>query len=195
MRFDKFTDRAKRAILQSRTITEQCGDREVGTQHVLIGLVEEYNGVSGSVFKDLKINAALLYRTLEKITKPAIDTYTFTTKPFSAEVEALVDKAYQQSANLHNNFIGTEHLLLALLSMPSDSMGLILLRQCHAPPPSTIIHMVLTMIGRAPIQELGMESGPNIISEWGAIIVAPQNCGAAYVCSCFQIISCQPVLL
>ncbi len=113
--FDKFTERARKVMSLARREAQRLHHEYIGTEHILLGLVQEGQGVAANVLKSLEIDLDKLRREVEKIVKPGPATEPAVQIPFTPRAKKVVELALEEANTLNHNYIGTEHLLLALL--------------------------------------------------------------------------------
>jgi len=127
MRFDKFTIKAQEAIQRSQEIAQEKNHQQITPEHLLIALLEDEEGVGSSILENLGVNRIDLinrvYSYLDKFPK----VYGETTQLYiSPELKKILDKAQKEASNLKDEYISTEHLLLALSEDESSPAGKIL---------------------------------------------------------------------
>jgi hypothetical protein len=112
---DRFTPRAKKALHLAQEEAARLHHASLGTQHLLLGLVREGEGVAGQVLARHGID-------LEK-TRAAVSGTEASTAGGAADraFELAIARAEQQAQNLGHNYVGTEHLLIALLHEDSGA--------------------------------------------------------------------------
>ena len=89
----------------------------VGTEHILVGLVKEREGVAASVLQEFGINLRKIRLEIEKIVQhgPAGEQISSGRRPCTPRAKKVVEYAVDEARNLGHNWIGTEHLLLGLI--------------------------------------------------------------------------------
>ena len=112
------TDQARRVMQFANMEAQRFNHDHVGTEHVLLGLLKECNGMSANVFKNLDINPRKLYREVENCLACDPDMNTMGKLPLTHEAEKVTEYAIEEASNLNDNCIDTEHLLLGLLQEP-----------------------------------------------------------------------------
>jgi ATP-dependent Clp protease ATP-binding subunit ClpC len=113
--FERFTDRARKVISLAKQKAQKYDHDYVGTEHILLGLIKEKNGVGATALKAFDIDMKQLRKDLDKIdeSKPHADeTHALARTP---EAQKVIEYAIKETRDLHNKFIGTEHLLLGLI--------------------------------------------------------------------------------
>jgi uncharacterized protein (TIGR03435 family) len=113
--FDRFTARARRVLFYARTQVSQLGSSAIEPEHILLGLLDEGNGLScrilvrtGVALDDLRSDIVGRLTGGEKV--PESDEI-----PFSASCKRALEYAAEEADRLLHNHVGTEHLLLGLL--------------------------------------------------------------------------------
>src|SRR5215471_9581753 len=113
-RFDKFTERARKVLRLAQEEAQRLHHNYIGTEHLLLGLVREDEGVAGKVLKSLSVD-------LEKVRKAVEDITGRGNRIVRGEIgltpraKKVIELAVDEARRLNHNYIGTEHLLLGLL--------------------------------------------------------------------------------
>src|SRR5687768_6084342 len=113
--FDRFTDRAKKVMSLARQEAQKFNHEYIGTEHVLLGLVQEGSGVAANVLKNMNIDLKRIRAEIEKIVKGSPTMVTQGNLPFTPRAKKVLELAVEEASNLGHNYIGTEHLLLGLI--------------------------------------------------------------------------------
>ncbi len=113
--FDRFTERARKVMGFARREAQGFHHEYIGTEHILLGLIQEGQGVAANVLKTMNIDLQKIRREVEKIVKPGPAHEPSVQIPFTPRAKKVVELALEEATNLGHNYIGTEHLLLALL--------------------------------------------------------------------------------
>jgi len=113
----KFSNRVKEVLSLSREEALRLGNDSIGTEHVLLGLIREGEGVAIALLKKLSISIEDLKKDIERIAKTSA---TFKIKnantiPLTKQTEKVLKITYLEAKACKSEIIGTEHLLLALL--------------------------------------------------------------------------------
>ncbi len=112
--FNGFTEKANKAMNLAITSAQDLGHNYIGTEHILLGLVKEGNGTAAKVLSELGANA----QNLESILKEKIGTglrSSLSINSFTPRSKRIIQLAKAISAELGNRYIGTEHILLAIV--------------------------------------------------------------------------------
>jgi ATP-dependent Clp protease ATP-binding subunit ClpC len=113
--FDRFTERARKVMGLARQEAQRFGHDYIGTEHILLGLVQEGSGVAAQVLKNLDVEMKKIRLEVEKIVKNGTNTVTMGQLPFTPRAKKVLELALEEAQNLGHNYIGTEHLLLGLI--------------------------------------------------------------------------------
>ena len=111
-----FTDRVKKVMQLAREESVRLGNDYVGTEHLLLGLIREGDGVAVAVLKNLGIDLEDLARNIEKSISSSGGMMTIGQMiPFTPRAKKVLEIAAQEARAMSHKYIGTEHLLLALM--------------------------------------------------------------------------------
>lgn len=109
-----FTDRVKKVLQYSREESARLGHDYIGTEHLLLGLVKEGQGVAVAVLANMGIQLDALKKSIEDAVQTSSSGMMLTEVPFTPMAKQVLEIASQEAREMNNNYIGTEHLLLAL---------------------------------------------------------------------------------
>ncbi len=113
--FDRFTDRAKKVMNLARQEAQRFNHEYLGTEHVLLGLVQEGSGVAANVLKNMGIDLTKIRSEVEKLVKTGPSMVTMGQLPFTPRAKKVLELSMEEAQSLGHNYIGTEHLLLGLI--------------------------------------------------------------------------------
>ncbi len=121
IRWDKFTVKAQEAVQRASQLAAEHGNPEVRPIHLLAALLEDKEGIVPPVLEKIGIGpqAVLsdLYRELEKL--PKVSGSDAQPAP-STDLNKLLEQAFQEAANFKDEYVSTEHLLLAITQLKRD---------------------------------------------------------------------------
>ena len=111
--FNRFTERARRVLVLAQQEALKLGSHYIGTEHLLLGLINDVDSVSSKALASLNVNlSAIRSQVVEKISRDSDDKAELNYTPRAKKaLELAVDEAQQ----LGHNYVGTEHILLGLL--------------------------------------------------------------------------------
>ena len=113
-RFDKFTDRARKVLTLAQDEAQRFNHNYIGTEHLLLGLVREGEGVAARVLENMNVELAKVRTAVEFIIgrgdRPVVGEVGLTPR-----AKKVIELAIDEARRLGHNYIGTEHLLLGLV--------------------------------------------------------------------------------
>ncbi|MEW6741990.1 MAG: ATP-dependent Clp protease ATP-binding subunit [Planctomycetota bacterium] len=113
--FDRFTDRARKVMNLAKQEAQRLNHEYIGTEHILLGLVQEGSGVAANVLRNMNIDLKKIRTEIEKIVKGSPTMVTMGNLPFTPRAKKVLELALEEASQLGHNYIGTEHLLLGLI--------------------------------------------------------------------------------
>jgi ATP-dependent Clp protease ATP-binding subunit ClpC len=120
--FERFTDRARRVVVQAQEEARALANDHVRPEHVLLGLVHEGGGVAAKALESLGIGLETVRERVENVSGQGAPEAPSERIPFAEETKDLLKLSLRESLDLSHHYIGTEHLLLAVLRQ-ADSMA------------------------------------------------------------------------
>jgi ATP-dependent Clp protease ATP-binding subunit ClpC len=130
MRFDRFTERAQDAAARAYEILQRYGHNQVDTEHILLALLEQPEGVIPQILEMLKVEAELLQQRLDDVLRASPKAAIYgggTGQVFiTPRVKRIIDLANEDANRLKDEFISTEHIFLAILSERNTNVARIL---------------------------------------------------------------------
>ncbi len=113
-RFDKFTDRARKVLALAQDEAQRFNHNYIGTEHLLLGLVREGEGVAARVLENMNVELSKVRTAVEFIIgrgdRPVVGEVGLTPR-----AKRVIELAIDEARRLGHNYIGTEHLLLGLV--------------------------------------------------------------------------------
>jgi len=113
-RFEKFSERARRVLTIAQEEARQLNHSYIGTEHILLGLAREEEGVAAKVLTNLGVSANKVRSAVEFIIGRGVKPSTNETG-LTPRAKRVIELAIDEARQLSHNYIGTEHLLLGLL--------------------------------------------------------------------------------
>src|SRR5512143_2171562 len=118
MRFDRFTERAQDAANRSIEILQRYGHNQVDTEHILLALLEQPDGVVPQILSKLNVDVAAMRAKLEEILRASPKAAIYgggTGQVFiTPRVKRVLDLAQEEANRLKDEYISTEHIFLAI---------------------------------------------------------------------------------
>ena len=112
--FERFTDRARRVLTLAQEEAVQLNHSFIGTEHILLGLIREGDGVGAQALRSLGIS---FYAVRDKVqeTIGTAGTVPGGSPPFTPRAKKVLELALREALQMNHSYIGTEHMLLGLL--------------------------------------------------------------------------------
>jgi hypothetical protein len=114
--FDRYTDRARETMRLASDEARRLNHEYVETEHVLLGLVREGTGVGANILLCLGVKLDRVREQIEKLVKRGAEPVTVDPLPRTPRVTRMLERAAAEARKLGHNYVGTEHLLLGLIS-------------------------------------------------------------------------------
>ena len=115
MSYERFTDRARKVQQLANQEAQRFNHEYIGTEHILLGLVKEGNGVAASVLKNLGVDLRKIRLEVEKLVRSGPDLVTMGRLPLTPRAKKVIEYSMEEARTLNHNYVGTEHILLGLL--------------------------------------------------------------------------------
>ncbi len=120
MRFDRFTERAQEAAQRAAEIIQRYGHNQIDTEHILLALIEQPQGVIPQILEYLKVDANALMERLDYILRTSPKANIFGGGAgqifITPRVKRIIDLANEEANRLKDEYISTEHIFLAILN-------------------------------------------------------------------------------
>ncbi len=112
---DRFTERVKKVLFLARDEAGRLQHDYIGTEHFLLGIVREGEGIAAKVLQNLGLSFEQIQQAIEKMVAPSGGTLTIGEIPFTPRAKRVLELSVEEARLLGHNYIGTEHLLLGLI--------------------------------------------------------------------------------
>ena len=113
-RFDRFTERAKKVLVLAQVEAKQFGHNYIGSEHLLLGLIGEGEGIAAKVLSNLGVELNRARSAVEFIIGRGEPVVTGDIG-LTPRAKKVIELAVEDARRLNHNYIGTEHLLLGLV--------------------------------------------------------------------------------
>ncbi|MBA3559378.1 MAG: ATP-dependent Clp protease ATP-binding subunit [Gemmatimonadaceae bacterium] len=111
-----FTERVRKVLAMAREEAARLHHEYVGTEHILLGLIREGEGVAAAVLQNLSIDLDEIQQKIEEQVKKGKATQaTGPDLPYTSRAKKVLELAMNEARELNHSYVGTEHLLLGLL--------------------------------------------------------------------------------
>ncbi len=113
--FNRFTERARKVIVYAKEEARRFNHDYIGTEHLLLGLIREGEGVAAAVLQKLGLDLETIRIEVEQLVQPGPQTQVMGDIPFTPRSKKALELSAEEARALGHNYIGTEHLLLGLV--------------------------------------------------------------------------------
>ena len=112
--FERFTDRARRVVVLAQEEARMLNHNYIGTEHILLGLIHEGDGVAARALESLGISLDAVRQQVEEIIGQGQQAPSGHI-PFTPRAKKVLELSLREALQLGHNYIGTEHILLGLI--------------------------------------------------------------------------------
>ncbi|MEP6658910.1 MAG: Clp protease N-terminal domain-containing protein, partial [Acidimicrobiales bacterium] len=112
--FERFTDRARRVVVLAQEEARLLNHNYIGTEHILLGLIHEGEGVAAKALESLGISLEAVRHQVEEIIGQGGSSPSGHI-PFTPRAKKVLELSLREALQLGHNYIGTEHILLGLI--------------------------------------------------------------------------------
>jgi len=110
-----FTDRSRTILQMAREEATRLHHEYVGTEHILLALIREGEGVAAAVLTNLNVDLEVVQQKIEETVKKGRTVIARTDLPYTSRAKKVLELAMSEARELNHSYVGTEHLLLGLL--------------------------------------------------------------------------------
>ncbi|MEA5635862.1 MAG: ATP-dependent Clp protease ATP-binding subunit, partial [Cutibacterium granulosum] len=125
--FERFSDRARRVVVLAQDEAKALNHNYIGTEHLLLGLVSEGEGVAAKALTSLGISLEAVRAQVEEIIGRGTTTPTGHI-PFTPRAKKVLELSLREALQMNHSYIGTEHLLLGLIREGEGVAAQVLIR-------------------------------------------------------------------
>lgn len=152
--FARFTERAQKVLVLAQEEAKRLNYTYVGTEHILLGLIQEGGGIAARVLQDMGVEFGKVRSEVEKMIGKG-EFFTFGEIGFTPRAKKVLELAFEEARRLGHNYIGTEHLLLGLIR-EGEGVAARVLAQIGVDFKSVQLRIV-DMLGSSPQQGGGVK--------------------------------------
>jgi ATP-dependent Clp protease ATP-binding subunit ClpC len=113
--FERFTERAKQVVVLAQDEARALRHNYIGTEHILLGLLREEEGLAARVLESLDITVEEVRAQVARIIGPGDEPIVSGQIPFTPRAKKVLELSLREALSLKHNHIGTEHILLGLV--------------------------------------------------------------------------------
>ena len=118
---EKFTRQAENVLKLAKNTAQSCKHSYIGTEHILVGLLEEEEGTAGRILEEFGVESDKLRSLITRLIAPSEVLVAELVPQYSPRARKLIEQALKDASGQKEE-AGTEHLLLAMLK-ETDSVG------------------------------------------------------------------------
>jgi ATP-dependent Clp protease ATP-binding subunit ClpB len=157
IRWDKFTVKAQEAVQRANELASEHGNPELQPLHLLAALLEDKEGIVSPVLEKIGIGPQAVlsevYREVEKLPKVSGQSSQAT---LSSNANKLLEQAFKEASNFKDEYVSTEHLLLAITHLKQDAAQQILAR--HGATYDAILKALTSVRGSQKVTDQNPEA-------------------------------------
>src|SRR6476660_7785304 len=112
--FERFTDRSRRVVVLAQEEARMLNHNYIGTEHLLLGLIHEGEGVAAKAIEALGISLAAVRSEVNEMVGRG-ERASAGHIPFTPRAKKVLELSLREALQLGHNYIGTEHILLGLI--------------------------------------------------------------------------------
>lgn len=148
-KMERFTQRARRVLSLAQEEAERLQHGQIGTEHLLLGLMREEGGVAGRVLRDLGLDPRRIEELVTRMTDSG-DRSSTGNLDLSAGTKKVLELAVDEARRMGHHYIGTEHLLLGLVRQ-QEGVAIDILRRLGVSP-EEVRRQTRRVLQESPIQ-------------------------------------------
>src|SRR5512143_2484840 len=118
---ERFTQRARRVLSLAHQEAERSRNNNIGTEHLLLGLMDEEGGVAGRVLRELGMSSDRVREVIQRVASGS-GTFDPNRIELAADTQQVLEYAVDEARRLGHHYIGTEHILLGLVRVDATAM-------------------------------------------------------------------------
>lgn len=126
--FERFTDRARRAVVAAQDEARMLGHNHIGSEHLLLGLLHTVGDDQADVLSEAGVTLGAVRAQVEELAGPSNKVPAGLPIPFTPRAKKVLELSLREALEQHKGYIGTEHILLAVMRDEND-LGAQILRR------------------------------------------------------------------
>lgn len=141
---EQFTAKAKKALALASKAAGKLHQNYIGTEHILVGLIQENTGVAAQVLQENGVDAKSVIETIKDLIAPGTDLLIKEKNGYSKRAEAVLEESHRQANRFKSELTGTEHILMAIIK-EGDNVALRLLNTLGFSTQKIYVDLLLAM--------------------------------------------------
>ena len=159
--FERFSDRARKVVVLAQEEARKLDHNYIGTEHLLLGLIHEGEGVAARAMESLDIGLEDVRREVQEMIGHG-EGASVGHIPFTPRAKKVLELSLREALQLGHNYIGTEHILLGLIR-EGEGVAAQVLQKLGADL-NGVRQAVIVLLGEGEAEPIGEEAGPPL--EW-----------------------------
>ncbi len=155
--FERMTERARQSVVLAQESARTLKHNYIGTEHVLLGLIREEEGLAAKVLVSLGLSEEKVQEQIIKIVGAGLDV-TSGQIPFTPRAKKVLELSLREALSLGHNYIGTEHVLLGLIR-ENEGVAARILLDFDADSEKVRNEVIRMLSGPGPTRRLESEDG------------------------------------
>ncbi|MEU2023530.1 Clp protease N-terminal domain-containing protein [Streptomyces sp. NPDC016469] len=119
--FGRFTQRAKNVVMAAQNEARAAGNTQIGTEHLVLGLLSEPEGLAAAFIKAQGVVLDAVRQAATEALPPATEGEIPELIPYNGDARKALELTFREALRMGHNYVGTEHILLALLEHEDGS--------------------------------------------------------------------------
>ena len=161
--FDRFTERARKVLVLAREEAKNYNHNYIGTEHILLGLIKEGQGVAAAVLQKLGFSLERIKLEIEKLVETGPSLVQVGEVEFTPKAKKVIELSMDEARKLGHNYVGTEHILLGLIREGEGVAAMVL--QNSGITLEKVKNEIMKLLGSAIFNMQGTETAVGTQSE------------------------------
>ncbi len=166
MNLNKYTEKAREAVIEAQQTAQRANHPQIEPEHLLLALVEQREGVVREVLRKINIDPARISEEVRAQLAKAPAAYGGSEPGISPRLRAVAEFAEQEAARLKDEYVSTEHLLLAIGSEPGRAAAARVLKQ-HGAAPDQVLQAMTAVRGSQRVTDPNPEGKYQALERYG----------------------------
>jgi ATP-dependent Clp protease ATP-binding subunit ClpB len=171
MNLNKYTEKAQEAVLGAQRLAEELNHAQIEPEHLLVILIEQPEGIVPAVLRKLESEPAAIARALRAELGRAPQAYGGSQPTSSGRLRTVADKAQTEADRLKDEFVSTEHVLLAILSDAPRSSAAVKALHAHGITKDKVLEALTSIRGKQRVTDQNPEGKYQALERYGRDLI------------------------
>ncbi len=177
MDLNKYTEKAREAVIAAQQLAEELNHAQIEPEHLLATLVEQADGIVPAVLRKLEVDPADLARSLRAELDRTPKAYGGSQPGLSERLRSVADKAQGEAKRLKDEFVSTEHLLLAIASETARQSAAARLLHQSGVTKDSVLQALTSVRGNQRVTDQNPEGKYQALERYGRDLTALARSG------------------